>query len=129
MKNNALRVVNLLLYLSGCFMAGTGILLAWRLPPGSRGGHGLSALGMTRHEWGDWHLYAGILVVALSIVHLVLNRAWLEKIAASRKRWRLAGGLLAGLAVIVGLALLPVQRQQDERGGHGGRGHARQSGG
>jgi len=49
------RLLNALLWLVFCAMAGTGLLLAFRLPSGSRGGRGLSALGMARHEWGDWH--------------------------------------------------------------------------
>lgn len=117
MKNNALRVVNLLLYVTGCFLVGSGFLLAWRLPPGSRGGRGLTMLGMNRHEWGDWHLYVSFAVIVLTILHLALNRAWLEKIAASRKTWRLVGGLVLGLALVAAFMLAPVR--QDGGGGRG----------
>ena len=42
MKNLIHRVLNLLLYIAFCAMVGTGLLMAYRLPPGSRGGSGLT---------------------------------------------------------------------------------------
>ena len=38
MKNLIHRVLNLLLYIAFCAMVGTGLLMAYRLPPGNRGG-------------------------------------------------------------------------------------------
>ncbi len=115
MKSNVLRVVNLLLYVGGCFLVGSGLLLGWRLPPGSRGGQGLTMLGMSRHEWGDWHLYVAYAVIVLTIVHLVLNRAWLQKIAASRKYFRLAAGLGLGIVLIAFFLLMPVEHRHEGR--------------
>ncbi len=37
MKNLLTRASNLLLWLAFCALAGTGLLMAFRLPPGSRG--------------------------------------------------------------------------------------------
>ena len=51
------RILNLLLYLSFCVMVGTGLLMAYRLIPGSRGGQGLEVLGWNRHEWGALHTW------------------------------------------------------------------------
>lgn len=120
MKNTALRVVNLLLYLTGCVMVGTGFLMAWRIPPGSRGGHGIEALGLGRHDWGDIHLFTGLAVIALTIAHLALNTAWLRIIAARRKRWPLAAGLGLGLVIILAITFLPLTHRE-ERGGRGER--------
>lgn len=110
MKNTPLKIINYLLFLFGSFMVGTGLLLAFRLPPGSRGGRGLSLLGMSRHEWGDWHLWVSYAVIVLTILHLVYNRAWLEKIASARKTWRLVVGLGLGIALVAAFWLVPVEK-------------------
>lgn len=113
------RALNLALYLVLCFMIGTGWVMWQRLPRGSGGGGGggggrraveaPSLLGLTRHEWGDWHLYAGITMLVLSVLHLLLNWTWLVKIAASRHAWRLWAGLLAGAAIVAFLVLAPMK--------------------
>ena len=41
-KSTVLRINNILLYLGFAFLAGTGLMLVFRLPPGNRGGKGLS---------------------------------------------------------------------------------------
>ncbi len=64
LKNALMRVINLLLYLSFCGLVGTGALLTWKLVPGSRGGGGLTALDMSRHEWGDIHFWLGVAIIA-----------------------------------------------------------------
>ena len=118
-KNTLLRINNILLYLGFTFLLGTGLLLVYRLPPGSRGGRGLSMLGMGRHDWGDLHFYAALGVVALMLVHLVLNWAWMRKIAAKGGNWKLWTGLGLG-AVIVGLFFVfPIDKGEDDHGGHG----------
>ena len=122
MKNLIHRVLNLLLYIAFCAMVGTGLLMAYRLPPGSRGGSGLTVLGMDRHEWGDVHLWISYIVVAAVIAHLGMNWTWLKKIAASMKPLRLLGGLLVGIVIIVVLLVLPVtvnNRRLPPNQGHG----------
>lgn len=118
MKNTPLKIINLLLFLGGSFLAGSGFLLAWRLPPGSRGGHGLRILGMNRHEWGDWHLYAGIAIILLTILHMFYNRTWLEKIAARKRLWPLLGGLGLGAVIIAFFLLVPVEEHRERGGGN-----------
>lgn len=116
MRNTCHRILNLALYVSFCFMAGTGILLAWRLPPGSRGGRGLSVLGLGRHDWGDIHFWVACFFLAAIVAHLVMNWTWLKKIAAGARPWRLWAGLLAGLAIIAFFFFLPVESHPG--GGH-----------
>ena len=114
-KNPLMRITNLLLYLSFCALIGTGALLTWKLVPGSQGGRGLSVLNLGRHEWGDIHFWVGVLCTSAVVLHLILNWAWLKKIASAGKLRRLAFGLLLGTLIIFGIVALPVEkRQQDE---------------
>jgi hypothetical protein len=99
------------LYLLSCFLIGTGLIMWLRLPPMQgrhRGGASDAVLGLTRHEWGDWHLYAGLAIVALGIVHLLMNWTWMRKIATGAHNWRLWLGLAAGVAIIAFLGLAPL---------------------
>ena len=107
-KNNVLRVVNLLLFLSGCFLLGTGLLLAFRLVPGTGGR--MTVLGLGRHDWGDLHFYVAIAVVILTLAHLALNWAWMRKIAAMSRVWPLLLGLAVGTIIVVLPLLLPASK-------------------
>lgn len=119
------RVLNGLLWLVFCSMAGTGLLLAFRLPPGSRGGQGLSALGLSKHEWGDLHTWLSYAFLVLTITHLALHWRWFWQVAAKKKRWPLILGFGVGLALLAALALLPVSKSRDAGGAehHGMREH------
>jgi len=117
LKNPLMRVVNLLLYLSFCGLVGTGALITWKLVPGSRGGGGLTALNLSRHQWGDIHFWLGVTMLASSVVHLLLNWQWLKKIASSGHFSRLVTGLGLGLLIIFGIYWLPVVQGQET--GHG----------
>lgn len=110
------RILNLTLYLVFCFLAGSGLLLEFRLPPGSRGGRGLSMLDMGRHEWGDLHLYAGLLFLALVIVHLIMSWGWLKRVAANRRIWPIILGLLMGLGILGWFLTSPVDSDTGNRG-------------
>jgi cytochrome b561 len=115
------KVANLLLWLLFCIMSGTGLLLAYRLPPGSRGGHGLSSLGWTRHEWGDLHFWISIAFLALLLIHLALHWRWFWQIASKRRAWPLLAGIGAGLVLMIGLFCLPVKHHDSsQEKGHGG---------
>jgi len=118
------RVLNALLWLVFCAMAGTGLLLAFRLPPGSRGGRGLSAWGLSRHEWGDWHTWLSYVFLALILTHLALHWRWFWQVAARKKRWPLLLGFGLGLALLLFLALQPVS----DKGNHPGEGAQHENG-
>lgn len=113
------RILNALLWLVFCAMAGTGLLLAYRLPPGSRGGAGLTALGLSRHEWGDIHMWLSFAFIGLILVHLALHWRWLWQVAAKKRRWPLLVGLGLGAALLLALASQPVEK----RGGGDGERH------
>jgi len=110
------RLLNALLWLVFCSMAGTGLLLAFRLPAGSRGGRGLSALGLSRHEWGDFHTWLSYAFLALTFTHLALHWRWFWHIAARKRRWPLVLGLGAGIALLLALALQPVRSHGTQNG-------------
>jgi hypothetical protein len=116
MKIALRRILNLLLYLSFCVMIGTGLLMAYRLIPGSRGGQGLEVLGWSRHEWGALHTWVSYVFIALVAAHLAVNWTWLTKVAAKGHGWRLGAGLLAGAALVGAFLLLPITQRQDRRG-------------
>ncbi len=109
MKNITSRILNLALYISFCLMVGTGFIIGYRLPPGSRGGRGMSLLGMNRHEWGDVHLYISYGFIAMLIVHLCIHWKWLIKIASRNRQWRLWLGLAIGIAVVLFCLLYPTE--------------------
>jgi hypothetical protein len=101
------KVNDLLLYLVACSIIGTGLLLAYRLPRGGPDVGYASFLGYHRHEWGDIHTWLAYGAIFLGVVHLVLNRQWLIKVAASKRIWRLIAGILGGLLIIAAFVLIP----------------------
>jgi hypothetical protein len=112
-KNPVHRALNLAMWLALCGLAGTAWILWQRLPAGVggyRGGRGSAeraraVLGLTRHDWADWHAWIAVGFVVLGLAHLWLNRVWLRKVAASNHGWRLWAGLGAGAALGGVLAL------------------------
>jgi hypothetical protein len=109
------RILNLLLYLSFCVMVGTGLLMAYRLIPGSRGGQGLEVLGWDRHQWGALHTWVCYVFITLVATDLAINWAWLTKCTAKGHAWRLGAGLLAGAVIIGAFLLLPITQRQAEQ--------------
>jgi hypothetical protein len=66
----------------------TGAILRWVLPPGSGGGgRGAGRFGqggarqlmdLSRHEWGDVHLWIAIALLSLLVLHLALHWGWIR---------------------------------------------------
>jgi len=111
MKTTTMRtIIDLLMYAAMSFLTGTGLLIYYRLVPGSQGGHGLTFLGLSRHEWGTYHLWAAYLVLMLVVVHLILNYAFIKNVIAAKKNWLIIvlGGL--GVAVTLFFLLAPLER-------------------
>ncbi|NBB80380.1 MAG: DUF4405 domain-containing protein [Verrucomicrobia bacterium] len=107
------RILNLLLWLSFSAMSGTGLLLAFRLPPGSQGGRGLTALGLDRHEWGDYHTWISYVFIAAILLHLALHWRWLWQVAARKRSWPMWLGIGSGILLILLLIFQPIDRQFD----------------
>ncbi|HPD13754.1 MAG TPA: DUF4405 domain-containing protein [Planctomycetota bacterium] len=118
-KNKLHLVVNVLAYLAMVGLAATGLILYYRLPPGS-GSMGI--LGYSRHQWGTVHFYLALSLVGLVTLHVALHWKWvtntfgsLTRPRAVRKAGAGAGGALlllalglAGVGAIAAPWLLPV---------------------
>jgi len=125
-KNTVKSIADILMYFLICFLAGTGLLIHFKLVPGFQGGHGLTLLGLSRHEWGDYHTYAAYGIIALTSVHLFLNYAFIKNIIASKKKWLVAVLGIPGLAIILFFLFAPIERSEDDGRGHGeGKGRGR----
>ncbi len=99
------------------------MLVHYTLPAGT--GHSLSWLGMTRHQWGDIHFWAAVVMLGQVLLHLLLHWKWLR--AQLGHRWGGRGFLwgwvvfLIGAAIVVSPMLLRGKQIQDTGGkGQGG---------
>ena len=116
----ARTVTDIAMFVTMCMVAGTGLLLHYRLVPWSRGGHGLSLLGLSRHEWGTYHLGVAYLLLALVLVHIALNYAFIKNCIANKRTWAVFALGLIGAAIISAFLLLPIERTGgDDTQGHG----------
>ncbi len=66
--------------MTGLFI--TGLIMKYSLPPleGRRQGTGLgpeTLLGWDRHDWGDFHFWLAVILVALLVFHIVLHWRWI----------------------------------------------------
>jgi hypothetical protein len=68
-------------------------------------------LGHGRHDWGSVHTWLAWVAIVLVVSHLVLNREWLVKIAASGHLARLLAGIFAGLLIGSAFLLFPVEQR------------------
>ena len=82
-------VVDLVGFIDLVFLAFTGTIMKYILPPGT-GGRGQRLHGgfggehikdfwsMTRHEWGDIHFYLAVVFIVMMVVHIVLHWSWIK---------------------------------------------------
>ena len=111
MKNATIRTLtDILMFVAMCFLAGTGLLFQYRLVPGFMGGRGMTVLGLSRHEWGTYHLWAAYVLLFLVLVHMALNYAFIKNVIAAKRTWIVIGFGLAGLTIIFGFLFLPLKR-------------------
>jgi hypothetical protein len=122
------RICNALLWLVFCALSGTGLLLAFRLPPGSRGGRGFSALGWDRHQWGELHTWISCVFLALILLHMAFHWRWFWQIAARKRSWPLVVGIGVGILLALLILLQPVNQGRDLEEGRGRQGNHRGSG-
>lgn len=125
-KSTFNMVVDALALVVLAMLAGTGFLIAYKLPPGSGGGEGrfgamhgsgLSVLGLTRHGWGDVHLILAFVLAALIAVHLVSHWQWIRTMAkveggpsgGMRKAVMLVAALVSILFVVLPFLITPTR--------------------
>lgn len=117
MNTKRLRIFNdIALWFLFCFLLGTGTLMHYRLLPGFKGGHGLSLLGMSRHEWGEYHFWAAYLFLACLFVHLALNLSFIKNAIAKRTNWRFMLLLSGGLIVVSFFLFAPISKEGFDSG-------------
>lgn len=106
-KNRINLVVDLLAYLAMAGLIAMGIILHYRLPPGSGSD---AMLGLSRHEWGSIHFYAALSLLVLVVLHIVLHWKWVTHTTGAlfggEGRPKPGAGLGgAALLVVLGLVL------------------------
>ena len=125
-------VIDALMFLSLMAIAGLGFLMKYTLPPGRavKSTYGrnleLSWLGWDRHDWGDIHLYLGLALLTLLIIHLIFH--WQQILGLfrrlvpdPRRRYRIAFiFLLLSLLLIYFPFLITPDMQSRSRSGSGG---------
>jgi hypothetical protein len=108
-----LSLTNVALYLVTCALIGTGLLLELRMDEEDRAAR---LFGMGQDDWGEIHIVVAITFVALAVLHLVQNWAWI-KTAFSRSKPAI-GVLIAGLVLVAGLLLWPTTSGNTSLGEH-----------
>lgn len=131
-------LIDALLALLLAAMAGLGFLMKWVLVPGFQrasiyGRHvELYWLGYDRHQWGSVHLYLGIAMLALMVLHVILH--WSQVVGIYRRLIG-SGGARVAVAIllaflIVAMMVFPALVTPDVEEGRGpGRGEGRGRGG
>ena len=103
------RVADAALYFLFCFLLGSGLLLKFSYVKGRMGKQ--TVLGLVKHDWVDLHLYAGIAMAAILLLHLWYNRLWLRQVLCKKRAARFWVFLGLGVALVLALALWPTQLQ------------------
>jgi hypothetical protein len=71
-KVHARAVVAILLIAGWCLTAITGFILL-AAPAGPRAGWQVIFLGLTKHDWGEIHLWLGVAMIAITLIHIALD--------------------------------------------------------
>lgn len=128
-RNRIHLVVDVLAYLAVAGLVATGIVLYYRLPPGSGND---AMLGLTRHQWGSVHFGLALGLLVLLICHVAFHWRWVTRTIGGLcgGAGRPAGGagpwgailLIALGLVLVVLAVAAWRLPVERRGGGGGGG-------
>ena len=101
MRKNTLRaILDALLFV--CLLNSTfiGVLLAFFIGEGRAPELPKVLWGLHRHDWGDIHLWFSLGMVALVIIHLILQVPWMRGTSKklARLHWVLALAILTALS-------------------------------
>lgn len=124
-------VIDSISFIAFIFLAASGILMRYILPPGS--GRFYSIWGLSRHNWGTIHFWIALLLLGILSLHLLLHWDWIvckirgRKCEDSTAKLRVIIGIFA-LVALLALALSPIISpvQKNESRGRGFR-HGRNS--
>ncbi|MGC9328586.1 MAG: DUF4405 domain-containing protein, partial [Candidatus Hinthialibacter sp.] len=126
-------ILNLIAFYLLILLIATGLLMEFVLLPGSRGGHGLSMLGWSRHDWGNLHFYLSLGFMAVMLLHVILHWAWIRAVffryLSAKSAFVMGFILVSSALLIVTPFLIPVQQgvveEEEAFQGHGRRGGSR----
>jgi len=95
-RRNLNIAIDTLIFFNFLFLIFTGLILKYRLPPGTGGGRGrIYGLGrsnllvqwdLSRHEWGEIHFFLVLVLVGLIAIHLWLHWNWICQAFSLRGR-------------------------------------------
>src|SRR5258707_11149318 len=94
------RAVNLGMLWSGALLAGSGLVMEYRLGPGQP--RGLAVWGMGWQSWALLHLCLGLTMLALLALHLWRHRRWWWAVLCRQRRVALLLVVLIALALLLG---------------------------
>ena len=110
--------IDLAAFFALLMLVSTGLLMEFRLPPGS-GGHEPYGLGwramerptpviweMTRHQWGEIHFWIAVTFTLLLAFHLVLHWKWIVATSKNLSQRISKSTLLLWLIAIVGVLFI-----------------------
>jgi hypothetical protein len=71
-KVYARAVVAIMLITGWCLTAISGFIL-WAASGEPRAGRQILSLGLTKHDWNEIHLWFGVAIIAITLIHVVLD--------------------------------------------------------
>jgi len=81
LQTRANWLIDASVFASGLLAAITGIYFLFLPTGGYRGGrnpmYGVTIL-VDRHTWEDWHIWAGIAMIVIALVHIVIHWQWIK---------------------------------------------------
>ncbi len=96
MKRNILNIIidaiSLIVFMG---MISTGLIINYVLPPGSGRIESLFKgrerpvelyLGLSRHDWGDIHIYISLSFLIVLVIHLILHWSWIKNATFGSKQ-------------------------------------------
>lgn len=100
------------------FLAASGVLMRYVLPPGS--GHFSTVWELDRHDWGSIHFWVAVGFLSVLALHLFLHWRWITTVLRGRPREgsgaRVGLGIV-GLVALLALAAAPLLSPVERAGG------------
>lgn len=117
-KSSVNLLIDAVAFAAFVFLAATGVLTRYVLPPGS--GRFSVLWGMDRHEWGQIHFWVAVVLMVALALHLFLHWRWVVCMVKGRPREG-SGGRIAlatvGVLALAGIAIAPFLGEVEQTGG------------